>query len=186
MSNLIKYYDANRLRKTYPLIRLKPRRKSLSDSGGVASDDIETAIVSFINESSKVYVFTNQYESIPVIGLTPEDENVNVYLTSLTTNSFTIEASASFVGKVHVQVMRDIWFNMSRLVDKGKSSMQQGSYVLQINFSVEFSNSPVVKITSDSSTNIFLTVVTNNYCVVNRSNADDLINIHYIAIESES
>lgn len=102
-----KLYDANRLRKTYPLIRFKPVYKQyltsqeIIDSSGI---NVEVNIINFNDSFQKIYEFEEQYSEIPVIALTPEDENVNVFITSLTTDSVTIESSNNFTGKVHIQV----------------------------------------------------------------------------------
>lgn len=101
-----KVYDLNRIRKTYPLVRRKPiysSNLSLSQSGV----QVETAILNYNDEFTKTYAFTQQYSQIPVIAATPEDENVNIFITSLTVNGVTIESSASFVGKVHLQIFEE-------------------------------------------------------------------------------
>lgn len=102
-----KIYDANRLRKSYPLIRVKPVYKQYLDTD-IADDllgvDAEVAVVNFVDSYQKTYNFTKTYTEIPVIGLTPEEENVNVFITSLTTTGLVIESSNNFTGKVHVQV----------------------------------------------------------------------------------
>ena len=102
-----KLFDANRLRKTYPLIRVKPIYKQylttqeVIDAGGIK---VEVATIDFVNSYSEDYFFTENYNSLPVIALTPEDENVNVFITSLTTSSITVESSNNFTGKVHIHV----------------------------------------------------------------------------------
>lgn len=102
-----KLYDANRLRKNYPLIRVKPVYKQYLATD-IADDllgvDAEVAIVDFYDSYQESYSFTKTYTEIPVIGLTPEEENVNVFITSLTTAGLIIESSNNFTGKVHIQV----------------------------------------------------------------------------------
>jgi len=102
MPQFVKYYDANRVRKTYPLVRLKPRSTEITNENA-SGINAEVAIIEFNNSSSEVYNFTESYTSIPVVALTVEDENVNVYITSLTTTSINIQSSSSFTGKVHLQ-----------------------------------------------------------------------------------
>ena len=94
-------YDLNRYKKVYPLIRTKPVYDELNMIGQGAS---EVTILDFNNSHEETYTFTETYTQIPVIAATPADDNVNVFITSLTTTSVTIEASANFTGKVHVQV----------------------------------------------------------------------------------
>lgn len=98
MSNTAKSkYDLNRFKKVYPLIRTKP----VYLTGGVQA---ETAILTYTNSYEETYSFTDQYSEIPVVSATPEDENVNVFITSLTTTSVTIQSSSPFTGKVHLQI----------------------------------------------------------------------------------
>lgn len=106
MSNL---KDVNRFRKSYPLIRVKPvyeqclTAEEIENLGGV---NVEVKIITFTNEHQKTYEFENTYTSIPVVALTPEDENVNIFVTSLNTSSMVVESSADFTGKVHIQVFK--------------------------------------------------------------------------------
>lgn len=104
-----KTYNINRLRKSYPLIRVKPVYKnffSIEETTNMSGIDVETKILEFINEHQKDYSFTKTYTEIPVIALTPEDENVNIFVTSLDISKMTIESSAPFTGKVHIQVFK--------------------------------------------------------------------------------
>jgi hypothetical protein len=102
-----KIYDSNRQRKNYPLLRVKPVYKKcllldeFEEQSGIA---VEVAIVDFDNSYQETYEFRNTYSEIPVIGLSAEDENVNVFITSLTNESLTIESSNNFTGKVHLQI----------------------------------------------------------------------------------
>lgn len=104
-----KLQDHNRIRKNYPLLRVKPVYKQCFSEEEVASMsgiDVETKIITFTNVHQKTYSFTKTYTEIPVIALTPEDENVNIFVTSLTTTSMVVESSANFTGKVHIQVFK--------------------------------------------------------------------------------
>ena len=104
-----KLQDHNRIRKNYPLLRVKPVYKecfSAEEVKNMTGIDVETAIISFTNEHQKDYNFTKTYTEIPVIALTPEDENVNIFVTSLNTSKMTIESSAPFTGKIHIQVFK--------------------------------------------------------------------------------
>ena len=101
-------YDLNRFKRTYPLIRLKPIYQKFMPEEESVGIDVETAIISFVDEHQKVYSLQKFYTEIPVIALTPENENVNIFVTSLTTNSMTIESSAPFTGKVHIQVFKAV------------------------------------------------------------------------------
>lgn len=104
---MLKRYDLTRYKKTYPLLRQKPvYDKSLANQSD-AGIDVELAILVYQNEFTKSYTFVKNYSSIPIIAATPEDENVNVFITSLTTTSVTIESSSEFTGKVHLQIYKD-------------------------------------------------------------------------------
>lgn len=102
-----KLYDANRLRKSYPLIKVKPVYKQYLTSSeiiGSGEVNVEVNTVDFDNSFQKTYHFEETYSEIPVIALTPEDDNVNVFITELTIEHVIIESSNNFTGKVHIQV----------------------------------------------------------------------------------
>lgn len=94
-------YDSTRFKKVYPLKRTKPKFREFIQTGGVG---VETVILNYNNSFEETYFFTNPYTEIPTVAATPEDENVNVFITTLSTNSVTIQSSAPFTGKVHVQI----------------------------------------------------------------------------------
>ena len=101
-----KLFDNNRLRKNYPLIRVKPVF-SVITSGDNLGIGAEVAIIDFNNSFSEVYQFKEQYDILPSIALTPEIENVNVFISSISLaqpQQVTIESSAPFTGKVHIQI----------------------------------------------------------------------------------
>lgn len=100
---MARQFDANRLRKSYPLIRVKPVYKVVAelDNLGIGA---EVATVDFDNSFSEVYTFVEDYDILPSIALTPESENVNVFISSISLTGVTIESSAPFTGKVHIQV----------------------------------------------------------------------------------
>lgn len=106
MPKFVKYYDANRVRKTYPLVRLKPKPTEITNINA-SGLNVEVAVIDYVNSSSETYTFVETYTAIPVIAVTPESENVNLYITALTTTSVTIESSAPFNGKVHLHVYED-------------------------------------------------------------------------------
>ena len=83
-----KTYDMNRFRKVYPLIRKKP--KFLSISG------VESARLLYTNnEYSKTFNFETPYTTSPACVATAENDNVNVYITSVTLSNVTVEISNS-------------------------------------------------------------------------------------------
>ena len=102
-----KIYDANRLRKSYPLIRVKPiykRYLTTEEADSFGGIDVEVDVIDFNDSHQQTYEFKKQYTEIPVIGISPADENVNVFITSLNLEEVVIESSNNFTGKVHIQV----------------------------------------------------------------------------------
>jgi hypothetical protein len=99
MASSKKKLDANRVRYVYPLLRKEPRFGEIG-----SGTNAEVAIIDFNNQESNSYTFVEAYDQIPVCVISPEDENVNVYITSLTTSSITISASSAFTGKVHIHI----------------------------------------------------------------------------------
>tara|TARA_B100000035_G_scaffold205863_1_gene176018 strand:- start:227 stop:568 length:342 start_codon:yes stop_codon:yes gene_type:complete len=110
-----KQIDLNRQRKIYPLLRQKPVIGSATvgsgggggGGGGGSCINAETHIIPFNNTHSVTKNFTGNYTTLPVVAVTPEDENVNLFITNLGLNSVTIESSAPFTGNVHLQVFED-------------------------------------------------------------------------------
>ena len=86
MANTI---DSNRIRKTYPFIRRRPRLVMQ----GETVFDIETASIPFNNETSKTYAFTKTYISVPTCIITPKGENINAYISQVTTSNITVKTS---------------------------------------------------------------------------------------------
>ena len=112
MPRFIKFYDANRVKKSYPLYRRKPLETSITNSNAVGSQ-VEVAKIEFNNQSLKTYDFLGSYTVIPVCVITPEESDVNenvnvsVFITSLSTSSITIESSSEFTGLVNLQVFEN-------------------------------------------------------------------------------
>lgn len=102
MSNDV-IFDLNRMKKTYPLIRRKPKLSVI----GTASD-VELSHIIFSDSSSETYTFTSEHIVLPICIVTPEQDNVNTYISSLSLTSVTISSSYNFTGKVHIHVYKDI------------------------------------------------------------------------------
>ena len=102
-----KVYDLNRMRKTYPLIRKRPRLAKLDDS------QIETVSIDISDGVPKTYTFSNTYTSVPVCIVTPEQENVNAFISSINLTQVTVEVSADPPDTciVHLQIFRDTSVN---------------------------------------------------------------------------
>lgn len=113
MARFIKLYDVNRAKKVYPLLRVKPnyvRDIDLNEGGGGSGIDVEVAILPFNNSEEETYTFGEGflYQSIPIVVATPSDDNVNIFISALTTESVTIQSSAPFTGTVHLHIYEDL------------------------------------------------------------------------------
>ena len=95
--------NMNRFRKIYNYIRKTPVFKFVSDS------KLESVVgtVTFTNTAGPVtYTYPNtvSYSTAPVVVATPADENVNIYISSVSTTSVSFTASHVFTGTVHFQI----------------------------------------------------------------------------------
>ena len=101
--------DKNRFRKTYRYIRRKPVEQYCSSS------DFKLIVgeVVFTNTSGPVtytYPSTVSYSNVPIVTAISYDSesnnsaNVNIFITSITTNAVQFESSAPFTGKVHFHI----------------------------------------------------------------------------------
>lgn len=105
--------DLNRFVKIYPYVRFPPRYVYEYDtivSPGVS--DVEAAKITFTNADLGSYVFTGTYTSIPAVTIStvnvsaPDDSNVAVTITSLSTTSVTVKTSETFTGEVHLHIVK--------------------------------------------------------------------------------
>ena len=104
MAFTFKTRDTSRLKKVYPVTRQKPRYQLISDQAVV----YEKATISFNNQGSATYTFIETYTTPPPVSLsvTTSDEGiVNVYISTLTSETITIEASAPFTGTVELNIL---------------------------------------------------------------------------------
>ena len=89
-------YDLRRIRKIYPVRRRTPL---IIDTSG----DAEAFKVEFTPSDglSKNYVLQQSYSSAPVVVISVENDNVNVYVSSSAGWTITITTSHTFTGTVH-------------------------------------------------------------------------------------
>jgi len=92
--------NKNQYRKVYPRIRKKPDYATF----GGSENDIETAILTFSGESQVVYTFSKSRSLYPVVTVVAAgtDNNVNLFISSISTTSVTISASTPFTGTAHL------------------------------------------------------------------------------------
>ena len=97
-------YDLNRMRKTYPLIRRKPKLAELD------LKIIETVKLKYNEgEYSKTYSFKKLYIESPICVATAENENLNAYIVSVNRGEVTVEISSPALASpevfVHLQII---------------------------------------------------------------------------------
>ena len=83
------YLDLNRIRKTYPLVRVKPRFVTMKEN----TESLEIARIQFSSTNTKDYYYENNYTEVPIIVVTPENENVIAFIQEVPTKKVTIEIS---------------------------------------------------------------------------------------------
>ena len=93
-------YDLRRIRKIYPTRRRSPL---FIDTSG----DLEGFKIAFTgSQLTKTFALTEAYTSAPVVVVSVENDNVNVYVSAITGSpsaGFTVEVTVShlFTGTVH-------------------------------------------------------------------------------------
>lgn len=102
MPKFVKFYDANRVKKSYPLFRRKPIETEIVNSVAVSRKG-EVNILEFIDENTKTYTYEQEYIE-PVVVITVENTNINVYIDEITNTYVTISSVENFTGKVHIHV----------------------------------------------------------------------------------
>lgn len=102
-----KIYDLSRLRKTYPLRRRRPVYAEVDDS------HMESIVLSVSENTAFPYTYTfeNVFTAIPVCIATAQSQNVNVFISALTTANVTINISGMIPTnedvKIHLQIFRN-------------------------------------------------------------------------------
>lgn len=101
--------DLNRQRKIYPYIRRKPiygfLDKEENISIGGISAEIETAEINWSNADSYTHTFTTLFSSIPRVVAIAKDDNINVYVESVTLTDVTIRASAPSSDSAYIHAI---------------------------------------------------------------------------------
>ena len=93
--------DLNRYAKVYPFVRRSPNYSYVGDKETV----IEVVDVTFTDVERVTYTFEAVFNGTPVVTAIAKSENVNVYVTDVSTTSVTIEASNQFNGTVQVHAI---------------------------------------------------------------------------------
>ena len=106
-STTFKRFDKQRFRKTYPTRRRRPVTALISDSNFT----LESTRLSFTESSgttTATYNFTKSYTAAPTVTYGVHSTNgdmVVVRISSIDTNSVTIEVSAPFDGTIDLQIL---------------------------------------------------------------------------------
>ena len=100
--------DLNRQRKIYPYIRRKPIYGFLDKEENInigISAEIETAEINWSNSDSYTHTFTTSFSSIPRVVAIAKDDNINVYVESVTLTDVTIRASAPSSDSAYIHAI---------------------------------------------------------------------------------
>lgn len=99
--------DANRTRKTYPFIRRVPVYRYIYDSEQSGGNVVyEAASVTFSATDQVTHNFVTTFTSLPVVTATAKNDNVNVYVSAISTTSVTLNTSAAFTGTVEIHAIQ--------------------------------------------------------------------------------
>ncbi len=100
--------DAHRWCKKYPHLRVEPRPVLVGDN----YIWLEAEEVKFENTNSVTYYFDVDFPDVPVVtanavgaSAMSTQQNVNVYIQTLTRFTVTLETSEAFTGTVHMQAV---------------------------------------------------------------------------------
>jgi len=67
--------------------------------------NLEQASITFSNESSKTYTFTQSYSLPPIVTAMSSTGNVNVHVENVTNTQATISLSANLSGVIYIHVI---------------------------------------------------------------------------------
>jgi hypothetical protein len=99
--------NKNAFKKVYPYVRRRPVYTYELEHETI----IETAVIEFIAESEKVYVYEGIFAVDPTVtaiaaeNSSGDNANVNLVVSNVSTTSCTISASDEFTGYAHVQII---------------------------------------------------------------------------------
>jgi hypothetical protein len=99
--------NKNEYKKVYPYIRRRPVYTFELDKEMF----VEEAKVEFTSSSSETYIFTETFPSAPTVTAVSFDDgvgnnvNVNVFISTISTTSVTIETSDEFTGFVNIHAI---------------------------------------------------------------------------------
>lgn len=93
--------NKNEYKKVYPYVRRRPVYSYELDKEAI----IETARIYFDGTSEESYTFTETFSGAPSVTATAESEDLNVFVSSITTAAITVNTSESFTGYVNIHAV---------------------------------------------------------------------------------
>ena len=93
--------NKNQFKKVYPYVRRRPVYTYELDK----ETNIETARIYFDGTSEESHTFTETFAGVPSVTATAETEDLNVFVTSITTTAITVNTSESFTGYVNIHAV---------------------------------------------------------------------------------
>jgi hypothetical protein len=93
--------NKNEYKKVYPYVRRRPVYTYELDK----ETTIEVARIYFDGSASETYTFTETFMGVPAVTATVETEDLNVFITSITTSSTIVEVSELFTGYVNIHAI---------------------------------------------------------------------------------
>lgn len=94
-------YDKNRYSKVYPFLRRQPSYAYSADNSFL----IENDVIEFVESDEVTYTFKNSYSSTPTVHLTAMNDNINVFIKSITLTEVVIGSSILNSQSVSVVVV---------------------------------------------------------------------------------
>ena len=104
--------DLNRIKKIYPYVRRKPIYRFVGETKdsarGNVNAEIETVEISLNNRNSYRHNFLFEFSDVPKVVAISKNDNINVYVETVTKQYVTIKASANsnekaFIHAINVQ-----------------------------------------------------------------------------------
>ena len=98
-----KLRDLNRFVKKYPFRRHKPRHVLETDAETI----VEAILIDFDGSESETHNFKANFPGTPIVTATAliNDGNVNVWVSSVSSDAVTVAVSDGFTGQVAVQAI---------------------------------------------------------------------------------
>lgn len=176
-----KSLDLNRYRKVYRYIRKKPKNQP-EDNISVFS--WASYFVDFDNQSSVTHEFPCCFSSAPIVVATSVAD-VNVFVSSISSSSATIETSAPLTGRVYYQALIGGAYTMPNIGREleaftlSYSSTNTQTYT----FTASFDCVPIITATASQDVNVFITSVSTSQVTIEVSDASYTGDVYVQAIE---